>query len=100
MRLNAGSIVAMDRAYDDYRQFARWTDAGVYFVTRMQDNAVSADVDERDVPVRRQIQTDDVILLTGAQALNECPHLLRRIVVWDQDNVRQPKSFSASCLRP
>ena len=32
LRLNAGSIVAMDRAYNDYRQFARWTDAGVYFV--------------------------------------------------------------------
>ena len=24
LRLNAGSIVAMDRAYNDYRQFARW----------------------------------------------------------------------------
>ena len=29
VRLNAGSIVTMDPAYNDYRQFARWTDAGV-----------------------------------------------------------------------
>ena len=40
VRLNADSIVAMDRAYNDYRQFARWTGQGVYFVTRMKDNAV------------------------------------------------------------
>ena len=68
LRLNAGSIVAMDRAYNDYRQFARWTDAGVYFVTRMKDNAVYAVVDERDVPVHRNIHSDAIILLTGPQA--------------------------------
>ena len=85
LRLNAGSIVAMDRAYNDYRQVARWTDAGVYFVTRMKDNAVYAVVDERDVPVHRHIQSDAIILLTGTQALTTCPHLLRRIVVWDAE---------------
>ena len=86
LRLNAGSIVAMDRAYNDYRQFARWTDAGVYFVTRMKDNAVYAVVDEREVPVHRHIRSDAIILLTGAQALSTCPHLLRRIVVWDAEH--------------
>ena len=49
-------------------QFARWTDAGVYFVTRMKDNAVYAVVDERDVPVHRNIHSDAIILLTGPQA--------------------------------
>ena len=88
LRLNAGSIVAMDRAYNDYRQFARWTDAGVYFVTRMKDNAVYAVVDEREVPVHRHIRSDAIILLTGAQALSTCPHLLRRIVVWDAEHER------------
>ena len=88
LRLNAGSIVAMDRAYNDYRQFARWTDGGVYFVTRMKDNAVYVVVDQRDVPVHRNIQSDDIILLTGAQAQSKCPHLLRRIVVWDPDQER------------
>jgi Domain of unknown function (DUF4372)/Transposase DDE domain len=33
-----GSIVVMDRAFTDYRLFARWTDAGIYFVTRLEDN--------------------------------------------------------------
>ena len=89
LRLNAGSIVAMDRAYNDYRQFARWTDTGVYFVTRMKDNAVYAVVDERDVPVHRNIHSDAIILLTGPQAQSKCPHLLRRIVVWDAEHERE-----------
>ena len=37
--LNPGSIVAMDRGYTDYALFGRWTLAGVFFVTRMKDNA-------------------------------------------------------------
>ena len=28
--------IVMDRAYNDYRQFARWTDGGVYFVRRLR----------------------------------------------------------------
>jgi hypothetical protein len=38
--LNPGSIVTMDRGYTDYALFGRWTLAGVFFVTRMKDNAV------------------------------------------------------------
>jgi hypothetical protein len=35
-----GSIVAIDRGYNDYRLFARWTEQGVFFVTRLKANAV------------------------------------------------------------
>ena len=73
LRLNAGSIVAMDRAYNDYSQFARWTDDGVYFVTRMKDNAVYAVVEERVVPQNRNIISDEIILLTGVQAQKKMP---------------------------
>ena len=88
LRLNAGSIVAMDRAYNDYRQFARWTAAGVYFVTRMKDNAVYTVVERRRVPLRRNILSDEIIVLSGVQAHKKCPHRLRRIVVWDADHER------------
>ena len=37
LRLNPGSIVAMDRAYNDYQLFADWTAAGIFFVTRLKD---------------------------------------------------------------
>ena len=89
LRLNAGSIMAMDRAYNDYRQFARWCEAGVYFVTRMKDNAVYEAVEKRAAPRHRNILSDEIILLTGAQAQNKCPHPLRRTVVWDADNERE-----------
>ena len=40
--LNPGSIVTMDRGYTDYALFGRWRLAGVFFVTRMKDNAAFA----------------------------------------------------------
>ncbi len=89
LRLNPGSIVAMDRAYNDYQQFALWTEAGVYFVTRMKDNAVYTVVEKRTVPQHRNILSDQIILLTGAQAQKKCPCQLRRIVVWDEENQRE-----------
>ena len=89
LRLNTDSIVAMDRAYNDYKQFARWTESGVYFVTRMKENAVYEVVEARGLPLYRNILSDEIIVLTGAQAQNKCPHKLRRIVVWDADNERE-----------
>ncbi len=89
LNLTAGSIVAMDRAYNDYRLFAKWTEAGVFFVTRMKENAVYEVVEEREVPQRRNILDDQIIRLSGVEAAAKCPHLLRRVVVWDADNERQ-----------
>jgi hypothetical protein len=40
--LNAGSSVAMDRGYNDYALFAKWTGRGVFFVTRLKDNAAQS----------------------------------------------------------
>jgi hypothetical protein len=39
LSLPAGSMVTMDRAYNYYWQFARWTEECVYFVTRQKKNA-------------------------------------------------------------
>ena len=33
------SIVAMDRAYDDYKLFCRWAEEHVHFITRTKSNA-------------------------------------------------------------
>jgi hypothetical protein len=87
--LNPGSIVAMDRGYTDYALFGRWTMAGVYFVTRLKDNAAYAVVEECQIPANRGILSDQIIRLTGAQAQTDCPCLLRRVVVWDADNERE-----------
>jgi hypothetical protein len=87
--LNPGSIVAMDRGYTDYALFGRWTMAGVYFVTRLKDNAAYEVVQEYQVPANRGIVADQIIRLTGVQAQTDCPCLLRRVVVWDPDQERE-----------
>jgi hypothetical protein len=87
--LKPGSIVAFDRAYNDYSLFSYWTANGIFFVTRQKENAVYEVVEEREVPQRRSILTDQIIRLTGPRAEQKCPHLLRRVVVWDQENQRE-----------
>ena len=66
-----------------------WTEAGVYFVIPMKDNAVYEVVEARDVPQHRNILSDEIVLLTGVQAQKKCPHQLRRTVVWDEENERE-----------
>ena len=87
--LNPGSIVAMDRGYTDYALFGRWTMAGIYFVTRLKDNAAYEVIDTCQIPANRGILADQIIRLTGLQAQTDCPCLLRRLVVWDADNDRE-----------
>ena len=80
-----GTIVVDDRGYNDYRLFARWTETGVYFVTRMMANAKFEVVKEHDVPKRGYILEDQTIRLTGVDAAEKCPHLLRRILAVRED---------------
>lgn len=87
--LKPGSIVAFDKAYNDYKLFSRWTENGIFFVTRQKENAVYEVVEERDIPRYRSILSDQTIRLTGAKAEDKCPHLLRRVVVWDKVNEQE-----------
>jgi hypothetical protein len=80
-----GTIVVDDRGYDDYRLFAKWTEQGVFFVTRMKQGAVFEVVAERVVPQNRHIVSDQTIRLAGAGAQQKCPHLLRRVEVLRED---------------
>ena len=88
-RLNPGSIVAIDRGYIDYALFGRWSMAGVFFVTRLKDNAAFEVVEECEIPQNRNIRADQFIRLTGAKAQADYPDLLRRIVAWDAENERE-----------
>jgi hypothetical protein len=79
------TIVVDDRGYNDYRLFAKWTEAGVFFVTRMKDNALFEVVEKRTPPQNRNILKDQIIRLTGAGAQQKCPHLLRRVEAVRED---------------
>src|ERR1039458_4998492 len=87
--LNPGSIVAVDRGYNDYALFGKWTDRGVFFVTRLKDNAAYEVVASAPDPLPHNIRADAIIVFTGAQASQNCPHPLRRVVVWDEANQRE-----------
>jgi len=87
--LAPGSIVAMDRGYNDYALFGNWTDNGIFFVTRLKDNADYEVIEERTVPMNRNILEDQLIRLAGVKAQKDCPHILRRVVVWDEEEERE-----------
>ena len=79
----------MDRGYNDYKLFASWTENGIFFVTRLKENAGYEVVEERTVPKNRNILADQFIRFTGFYAQKNCPHTLRRVVVWDKEKQRQ-----------
>jgi hypothetical protein len=68
-----GSIVAVDRGYSAYALFGRWTLTGVFFVTRMKDNAVFTVEKEFEIPANRNIRADQIVQLSGVQAQADCP---------------------------
>jgi len=87
--LSPYSIVTMDRGYNDYLLFAHWTENNIFFVTRLKDNASYTVVEERGVPKNRNILADQLIQFNGHYAQKKCPHILRKVVVWDDENDRE-----------
>lgn len=85
LKLPKGSILAVDMGYTDYSLFAKWILEGIFFVTRQKGNAAYRVVEEHKVPQNRNILKDQIIEFTGHYAKKDCPHLLRRIEVWDQE---------------
>lgn len=82
-----GAVVVMDKGYTDYALFCNWCEQGISFVTRMKDNAVYEVLESR--AVAGKVRKDELILLSGARAQERCPHILRRVVVWDDENERE-----------
>jgi len=88
-RLPAGSIVALDRAYCDFKLFYQWNNSGVFFVTRLKGNAVYEVIENRPLPQHSNVLADHIIRFTGPQTRLKYPGLLRRVVVWDKENERE-----------
>ena len=78
-----GSIVVIDRGYVNYSLFARWTQGGVWFVTRQRGHGNYTVLDERPVPYNRSILTDQIITFNVYSSKKHYPHPLRRIELWD-----------------
>lgn len=87
--IHPGSIVAMDRGYNDYALFGQWTERQIHFVTRLKDNAAYEVLAQAAVPANRDILSDQLIQFTGDKARRDCPFPLRRVVVWDAAGQRE-----------
>jgi Transposase DDE domain/Domain of unknown function (DUF4372) len=87
--INPGSIVAMDRGYNDYGLFGQWTERQIHFVTRLKDNAAYEVLETAVIPANRNILSDQLIQFTGDKARRDCPFPLRRVVVWDTTGQRE-----------
>jgi hypothetical protein len=83
--LPEGSIVAMDRAYVDYRLFQMWTDGQVWFVTRMKRNCAYRAIKNLPIPANRNVLSDQLIKFTGPRTANQCLSTMRRVVVWNPE---------------
>ncbi len=87
MKFTSGTVLVMDRGYNDYDWFGELTDQGVFFVTRMKDNAVYDVVEKREIPQKGNVRRDEVIFfLSMAVAGKE--YFFRRIEVWDEEKQR------------
>jgi IS4 transposase len=85
LRFSPGAIIVIDRGLVDYKLFGDWTEDGVYFVTRLKENADCRVVKRLAVPENRNILKDEIIQLTGFYARKDCPYRLRRIEVFDTE---------------
>jgi len=74
-----GSIVAVDKGYNDYAWYKQLTDKGIYFVTRLKSNAKYRTVCRRSVLKSKGLTCDQTIEFTGVQTAKKCPVQLRRI---------------------
>jgi IS4 transposase len=84
--LTPGSVVTTDRGYMDFTLFNEWIDKGIYFLTRMKNNADYEVVEKRTVRPETSIRKDEIIRMRGYQTYKKCPHCFRRIEMWDEKN--------------
>ena len=83
-----GAIVAMDRGYVDYNFLDSLDERGVFFVTRLKDNAVY-EVEAVLGEPKGNILADEMIRLPGSGKSRRVMRWMRRVVVWDEAGQRK-----------
>ena len=87
MRFAPGTILVFDRGYTDYEWFASLLQQGVYFVTRLKENADYGVVENLAVPQGRGVRRDQVIFFYKL-AKAGIDAYFRRIEFYDEENDR------------
>ena len=84
LKFEPGTIVVMDRGYEDHTWWRKLTAEGVFFVTRLKDSTSYAIVEQRPKSADPAILREEVILLASQQD-SDNPMRLRRIEVFLED---------------
>jgi hypothetical protein len=74
-----GSIVVIDKGYNDYSWYKQLTERGIFFVTRLKSNAKHRDIARRSIDKNTGLICDQTIEFTGIQTAKKCPINMRRI---------------------
>ena len=74
-----GSVVAVDKGYNDYAWYNQLTTKGIFFVTRIKKNAKYRVVKRCTVISSKGLTSDQTIEFTGAVTAKKCPIQLRSI---------------------
>jgi hypothetical protein len=85
LRFAPGTILALDRGYNDYEWFRELTQEEVYFVTRMKEKAVYEMKEELEIPQNSNVVRDQIICFPGLAREGEEPVLFRRVEIWDEE---------------
>lgn len=84
-----GSMIAIDRGYNDYAWFNQLTNKVIFFVTRLKTNAKYRVIERHCALKNKGISSDQTIEFTGAQTAKKCPIKLRRVGYRDPDSGKQ-----------
>lgn len=85
MDLPQGSIVVVDKGYNDYAWYKQLIDKDISFVTRLKSNAKYRVIERRDVLSCKGVTSDQIIEFTGSVTSKKCPTSLRRIGYRDEE---------------
>ena len=86
--LQPHQIVLFDRAYVDYKQYAKWTAAKTFFVTRLKDNAVYEHLADMEIPDNcpdSYIKDQQITIKYKDEDGKEQQLVLRRVVYYDKE---------------
>jgi IS4 transposase len=83
-----GTILVIDRAYTDNNWFARLTQQGVFFVTRLKTNADIIEIEDMALPRRKGLVSDQVVCMTQQASENDNPPMMCRIKFFDEEQQR------------
>jgi putative transposase len=84
LKFPKGSMVAVDKGYNDYQWYKQLTEKGIFFVTRLKTNAKYRVIRRRSVLKNKGLTCDQTIEFTGLQTSKKCPIPLRRIGYRDE----------------